>query len=164
MPDSLRDVEDAMSKRGVTWLANGECPKCGSHDIIGFLLVDEEGRHAHTKYRCTRWVNTMPREQRRVDISEDWGYPCGWEDWSVPGWDTKEAGDIMNTPAEDDQSKFGLMVLLFIIGSLFLSIGMGVNNGVGDGVIVFGVCSLIAGIAIYLDRNEARKDNAKDAE
>jgi hypothetical protein len=43
------------------------CPSCRGTDVYGLLLVDEEGTHAHTQYRCLR-------------------FGCEWSGWNIPGW------------------------------------------------------------------------------
>jgi hypothetical protein len=56
------------------------CPVCGRYSVIGYLLLDENDNHQHTKYVCTFWSSagtTATYSPKR----------CGWEGWSVPGWD-----------------------------------------------------------------------------
>ena len=79
--DSAAFVEVEASKAGTTWLVDRPCPQCGQTTVGGMLLVDERGRHQHTRYVCTFWRSGL--------LGEDEGFrpahePCGWEGWSVP--------------------------------------------------------------------------------
>ena len=62
-----------------TWAATLPCPDCGLNNVIGISLVLEGYGHNHTKYFCRSWVK--PTDEPKV------GRPCGWEGWTVPGWD-----------------------------------------------------------------------------
>lgn len=66
--DSDRRTEP-IDKR--VWDATLPCPDCGNMSVIGFLYLDQHGRHQHTHYVCTFWA------------AKD---RCGWHGWTVPGW------------------------------------------------------------------------------
>ena len=44
------------------------CPNCARHTVVLLRLVDDAGRHQHTRYCCTSW-------------RDGW---CGWQGWVVP--------------------------------------------------------------------------------
>lgn len=50
------------------------CPDCGTLNVLGFLYVNDDGKHMHTHYVCTYWESNKPNDEGR----------CGWHDWSVP--------------------------------------------------------------------------------
>lgn len=64
------------------WTSSLPCPDCGQMTVIGYLLVNEQGSHMHTKYACTFWPSS-----KSLTVAEK---PCGWQGWSVPGWDAEE--------------------------------------------------------------------------
>jgi hypothetical protein len=75
-----RDNVQSADRTGSTWLVtNAPCPHCSNHTVIGYLLVDEAGKHRHTYYVCTFWRSSEPAR-------------CGWSGWLVP-----------NEQQEDDQ-------------------------------------------------------------
>lgn len=84
--------EDAKRRRdqaekdqtGTTWRATLPCPECGREAVIGYLLVNERGKHMHTRYACTFWPSNPPGLHARSVTSR-----CGWEGWTVPGWDAE---------------------------------------------------------------------------
>lgn len=53
------------------------CPDCGNKSILGYLLLNENGRHKHTRYICTFWGSGNPVR-------------CGWHDWVIPKPDPVE--------------------------------------------------------------------------
>lgn len=70
-------------RTGTTWLVDTlPCPECRNMTLIGYLLVDEEGKHMHTKYVCTFWPTGVRQNRPYVNTN-----PCGWSGWTVPGWD-----------------------------------------------------------------------------
>ena len=64
------------------------CPVCGEAKVLGYYLVDERGRHQHTRYVCTFW---------RSGISPA-GFAayraCGWTGWTVPAAPVVEADEV----------------------------------------------------------------------
>lgn len=63
------------------------CPDCGNKSVIGYLYLDQHGHHQHTQYVCTFWRTPEDKSvylQAGYDASKD---RCGWQGWSVPGWD-----------------------------------------------------------------------------
>jgi hypothetical protein len=80
-------------RTGTTWRCDGPCPECGHETVIGYLLVNEHGDHAHTRYLCTFWRSGGPR-------------PCGWQGWFVPGWDAvAEVGRVGRSPSASYESR-----------------------------------------------------------
>jgi hypothetical protein len=65
------------NRTGTTFLCDRPCPRCGHMTVIGYLLVNEDGEHMHTRYVCTFWQTQMPRVLGQ----------CDWAGWTVPGWD-----------------------------------------------------------------------------
>lgn len=64
-------AEPKTSRRGSTFTVDDyPCPRCGNYDVLGYLLIAEDGAHQHTRYVCTRWNH-----------GGEW---CGWEGWVVP--------------------------------------------------------------------------------
>lgn len=51
-------------------LADTPCPACGNKTLIGYLYIDEEENHQHTRYLCCFWGRQGP--------------PCNWNGWVVP--------------------------------------------------------------------------------
>jgi hypothetical protein len=64
---------------GTTFAVETPCPDCGQRSLIGYLLVNESGRHQHTRYACTFWRSGLSPDGLRP-LHE----PCGWQGWSVP--------------------------------------------------------------------------------
>jgi len=59
------------------------CPQCGHKKIIAYTLVNEEGEHMNTRYVCTFWPSS-----KDLKVTDPNRRPrCGWEGWTVPGWD-----------------------------------------------------------------------------
>lgn len=85
-------TEPSKDRTGTTWKATLPCPECGNYTVIGMLLVDEEGNHMHTFYRCTFWPSNRENLGRSNILRSD-TRPCGWEGWTVPGWDKKDEGE-----------------------------------------------------------------------
>lgn len=70
------------------------CPSCDQYTVVGYLLIDEHGRHQHTRYRCTFW-----RSGVKPDLSGALHAPCEWEGWSVPGWRSDEEANAARARA-----------------------------------------------------------------
>lgn len=67
----------------VAWKVPLPCPNCGYLTVIGYLLVNERGEHMHTRYLCTFWQSDVLTPGYTYHAT----YPCGWQGWTVPGWD-----------------------------------------------------------------------------
>lgn len=83
--DVPKSESKSESRVGSTWLCDLPCPDCGELRVIGYLLTNERGEHAHTHYVCTFW-----RSGLKPDLSASLHKRCGWSGWSVPGWDKDE--------------------------------------------------------------------------
>jgi hypothetical protein len=92
----LRRIVEAKGAFPVTELP---CPQCGEHNIVGLSLV-LDGKHNHTKYVCRTWVPGgelaikligHPPSLSELEDASNWGGPCGWAGWTVPGWDRRKA-------------------------------------------------------------------------
>lgn len=74
------------------------CPSCGQRQIATLMLRSADGRHQHTRYICTHWEPQIGADGQLVP-GNGW---CGWEGWSVPGWDTIAAEDRAGTSVAED--------------------------------------------------------------
>lgn len=68
-PDN-HSVPSAVATRIVTL----PCPRCGNYSVVHIPLVTSAGEFNHCRYICNIYESG-----RRS--------PCGWEGWTVPGWD-----------------------------------------------------------------------------
>ena len=60
------------------WNATLPCPSCGNMTVIGYLLVNEQGEHMHTRYACTFWPSEVRPGLPHQDTRR-----CGWEGWTL---------------------------------------------------------------------------------
>lgn len=76
------------ARTGGAWKVDAlPCPDCGNRTLMGYLLTNEFGEHMHTKYVCTFWKADPMRGTPRTETVTR---PCGWQGWSVPGWDKQD--------------------------------------------------------------------------
>jgi hypothetical protein len=60
------------------------CPNCGESRLLGFLYLNQHGKHMHTHYVCTFWKS---EEDPGVYMDPDHDSTvnrCGWHGWVVP--------------------------------------------------------------------------------